>query len=173
MLGTNEQQNRAAEAGFTLMELIVVVVIVIMMTAAVTPMFGNSLLWARSDRMTRDLVASARHAGEEAVLEGVEFRLCMDTNKHTYWLERLSEVKEGQEIFEPVSGNEGEIQELPESLRFDRPKAKRGNKQGMYYISFYPGGSCDYAEIRLEKNDRKSVEIEFKGTPSQINVDEK
>ncbi len=173
MPGASKQQGWEAEAGFTLIELIVVVVIIIMMTAAVTPMFGSSLLRARSDRTTRDLLASARHAGEEAVLEGVEFRLYLDTNKHTYWLARFEGEKEGKEVFAQVAGSEGEVQELPESLRFERPKAKRGDKQEIYYISFYPGGSCDYAEIRMEKNNRDRVEIEIKGTPSRIKVNER
>ena len=165
-------QGRDGQSGFTLMELVVVVIILGVLAGAITPLFRASVTWVRGNRVTRDLVGTVRFATEMAIVEGVEYRLCIDTREHAYWLERLERFEQDKKVFEALTGPEGRRQILPETVRFDHVDAGQGPEPGIKAISFYPGGSSDFATIRMKTPDRGRTEIDLRGGLSRMKVDE-
>lgn len=156
-------------AGFTLMELIVVLVLVGVLAAAVTPLFASSVGRTRADRSVRDLLATMRHAGERAVLEGVEYRLYMNTKDQTYWLARMGlDPESGARAPRPVDGPEGVVRVFPDAVRFERVEARRGEEQHERYIAFHAGASCDFAEVTIEDPAGEELVITLEGTLSRI-----
>jgi type II secretory pathway pseudopilin PulG len=151
------------------MELIVVLVLVGVMAAAVTPLFADSVGRTRADRSVRDLMATMRHAGERAVLEGVEYRLYLNTRDESYRLARMGLDEEtGRVAPLPVESREGVRRVLPDGVRFERIEARRGEERHERYIAFYPGASCDFAEVTIEDAGGENFEITLEGTLSRI-----
>lgn len=164
-------RRRPRAAGYTLLELIVVVILVALMTAAVTPMFRDSLFGVRADRIGRDLVATLRHAGELAIIQETEIRVYLDRKAGAYWLAAPGRDEDGKEDFFPLEGKDGLPQHLPDSMKFDRISAHRGRgSSDLFYVRFHPGGASDMATIRLESGDKDRLEIEVKGSAGQIGV---
>jgi prepilin-type N-terminal cleavage/methylation domain-containing protein len=158
-------------AGFTFIELLVVVVVILVLTSAITPMFRSSLVGMRIETLERNLMSTMRYAGEQAVLEGRAFRLYIDTEQQAYWVERAGAIEDGEPAFEALPGAEGDIRRLPGSIRFDKPKARKGKERDQYYISFYPGGSSDFAEVRLETTDGEELTLKLEGAPGRIELE--
>lgn len=195
MMGMGRMAAPPGRSGFTFMELLVVVVIVGMLALAVTPMFQGSLDSMRGDRVMRSFHAMVRHAGELAIIEEVEHRLVIDTETHTFWLERKNVNPEPEEEeedapvgwlnrsnrlpdetdgespdFVRIPGREGQKEELPDSLRFADVKARRGD-EGRYYIGFYPGGACDFATIHFVEEGRARKTLDIEGTIAKITIE--
>ncbi len=161
-------------AGFTFLELLVVVTMIAILTAGVTPMFAGSLSGARGSRSVRDLVASFRYAGEMAIIEELEYRVYINDDKGIYWIARETVDEDGETVFRPVSTREGEIQRFPADLKVARVRANRErlDNEQVYYVRFFPGGACDFAEIRLERSRRDRIDIAINGALGKIKVDE-
>ncbi len=166
----------AAAGGFTLMELTVVVILLAFMGMMVVPIFNASFSGARQEHSMRDLFAALKYAQSGAVTEATEYRVYFDPEKNRYWTAHAvfdqsryddgyddpfeDDLDSGFETqferdfkseigFALLNGRAGEYVELADGLKMDRPKARSGRGEGMYYFAFYPGGSCDVASIAV------------------------
>ena len=164
---------RPGSHGFTLMELIIVLTIILIMSAAVVPVFGGSMAKLERDHAVRDFVSTLRYAQERAVTDTSEYRLIMDQERSEYWLMRFAGMEERKKTFEAIDERQGESMFLPERLSMDKIKARKDRKEKYYYISFYPNGACDVAEVTLRHEDGRSVTVATKGSLGQLEVKEK
>jgi hypothetical protein len=62
---------------------------------------------------------------------------------------------------------------LPERLSLTKVKARKDRKERYYYISFYPNGACDRAEVTLQHEDGRGVTVATKGSLGQLEVKDK
>ena len=159
-------------AGFTLMELVIVLVIVGVLTVGVAPMFGGSLARIRADRAKRDLVAVIRHAGETAIVEGVEYRMYLDAEANAFWLVRFARMDDDQAVFAAPGGPEGDRRQLPEGIRLLEPEAAWDARREAHYIRFRPNGRCDFAVLRVRNGDGEVTRITLGGGLGRIEVAE-
>jgi len=77
----------AGKRGFTLIELVIVMLLLAVTTFMVMPAFQN-LLEGRLTREANRLAGVIRMLRNEAVLEGLTFRLMMDMPVSSYWVEQ-------------------------------------------------------------------------------------
>ena len=159
------------KGGFTLLEMVVVLMIVMLMTAAVLPMYQGSVTWVRRDRATRDVLSYMKYAQERAIVDVTEYRFYLDTEKGAYWLMRDEGKKDDKEVFSEVKDAGATRTYLPESLAFDRPKARTDKDRKAHFISFYPGGACDYATVTMKYDQTDKITIKTKGRLGQLDVD--
>ena len=154
------------------MEMIVVLTIVALLTAAVIPIYQGSLTWARSDRATRDVVALMKYAQERAVTDMTEYRFCMDYDSGAYWLERLSRIEDGDKLFEAAGQPDGGQGLLPQHISFQGSRARLDRRSDAHYVAFYSTGACDYATVKLDREEDTTVVIKTKGRLGQFEVNE-
>jgi type II secretion system protein H len=159
--------------GFTLIELIIVLTIIVIMSAAVVPVFGSSMAKLERDHAVRDFVATLRYAQERAVTDTREYRLALDPELNQYWLLRCAGIVERKKTFELIDERQGKAMFLPERLSMKSVKARKERQEKYYYISFYPNGACDRAEVTLQHEDGRAVTVETKGSLGQLEVKEK
>ena len=79
--------RRAHRRGFTLIELVVVMLLLGLTTFMVMPAFQN-LLEGRLTREANRLAGVIRLLRNEAVLEGLTFRVMLDMSAGSYWVEQ-------------------------------------------------------------------------------------
>ena len=173
--------HRASKGGFTLVELVVVLCILAVLMAAVVPMYAGSLMWARSDRACRGVAALMRYAGEMAIIEETDYRVCFDRDKGTCWAmrrvhsEEMSEEgaaeKEGN-VFESLGERRGEAQALPEGIEFGKVKAQYNDEGEFYFIEFRPSGSCDFATVPIIDADGETTRIHLRGSVGTLEIEE-
>jgi type II secretion system protein H len=159
--------------GFTLIELIIVLTIIAIMSAAVVPVFGGSMAKLERDHAVRDFVATLRYAQERAVTDTREYRMALDPELNQYWLLRCGGIVERKKTFELMDERQGKAMLLPERLSMKSVKARKERQEKYYYISFYPNGACDRAEVTLQDEDGRAVTVATKGSLGQLEVKEK
>lgn len=152
---------RQSGGGFTLMELIIVLTIIVIMSAAVVPVFGSSMAKLERDHAVRDFVATLRYAQERAVTDTREYRLALDPELNQYWLLRCAGIVERKKTFELIDERQGKAMFLPERLSMKSVKARKEREERYYYISFYPNGACDRAEVTLQHTDERAVTVKM------------
>lgn len=152
--------------GFTLLELVVVMSIIAVMSMAVMPVFRDSFGATQNEHSLRDLEAAMRYAQTMAVTRVAEHRLYLDVKKHMYWVEVESGFVENERKYVPLSGVLGAPAKLALSLEFTRPDAHRVPGSDLFYVSFYPSGSCDEATVKIREVDdhRSRHEIQVMGS---------
>ena len=140
--------GRGVRDAFTLLELIVVVALLSILTASIVPMYASSMTGARIRNARADLITALRYSQDRAVQESREYRLYLNREERSWWIERQSGVnKDNEKVFEPLAGAEGEKHILPEALEFRQIKARQPRDRSTYFIACYPHGVSDPAEI--------------------------
>lgn len=155
--------------GFTLIELTLVVVILGILAAGVAPLFAGSITTLREERAKRDIIALLRHAGERAVIEGVEYRVYIYPEQGLYQLVR-TEPPEKDETEEEIRNNEVTLR-LPESLHFLKPEAARDGTRDSFYVAFAPNGSSGFATLPITTDQGHTFKISVKGAWNRIEVE--
>ncbi|HOJ33714.1 MAG TPA: type II secretion system protein [Candidatus Hydrogenedentes bacterium] len=155
--------------GFTLIELTLVVIILGILAAGVAPLFAGSITTLREERATRDVVALLRHAGERAVIEGVEYRVYIDPEHDCYQLVR-TQLAEKNGNTDGKENDEVTLR-LPESLHFLKPEAAWDSTRESFYVPFAPNGSTGFATIPIKVDNGDTLRITIKGTWNRIEVE--
>lgn len=163
--------NRGGQ-GFTLLELVVVMTLLAIISAAVVPIYANSMAAIQMRGAGNDFVARLSFVQEKAVAESCEYRLYIDDKAGTYWVAVLTGTEKGEKVFEPVDADYGRRTTLPEFLKLERIKARKDRELKAYYITCYPNGACDRAKVRFqdERSQKHHLEIETLGTMGKIDV---
>lgn len=164
-----QRNSRRAQAGFSLMELAVVVIVLAMMTAAITPIFRNTIVRLKTEQGIKDFITAMQYAQERSVSDGREFRIYLDDRGNRYWIERFVEVDEDNErVYEPFE--QFTMRHLPEELSFRRVSAKRDRISRFQYITCYPSGATDRATVTLERANGRSISIETRGRVGSFRI---
>jgi len=168
-------EGRQVRAAFTLLELIVVVALLSILTASIVPMYASSMTGARIRNARADLVTALRYIQDRAVQESREYRLYLDREERTWWVERQTGVNEDNEkVFESPAGTEGEKRTLPDGLEFQRIKARQPRDRNRYFVACYPHGVSDPAEIVIRDTRIRGGEfvIRVTGPGGRITIGE-
>lgn len=160
--------NRRAASGFTLIELILVMTLLAIMSLTVTPVFRGSFSGVRADHSMRDLLSAMKGAQSGAITQAVEHRVYFEPEENRYWVARAIVSEEGGIEYAIVDSRDGRIIQLPRDLAMERPKARRGEESGTYYIAFYPSGACDIARLTVALADDSRSVYAFETTGTTI-----
>ena len=164
-----KRHNKRARAGFSLMELTVVLIVLAVMTAAVTPIFRNTVVRLKTEQGIQDFITAIQYAQERSVSDGREFRIYLDDREHRYWIERFVEVDdEGERVYEPFE--RFTVRQLPDDLTFRRVAANRDRGSRHKFITCYPSGASDRASITLDRANGRSITIDTRSRPGSLRV---
>ncbi|HOQ89065.1 MAG TPA: prepilin-type N-terminal cleavage/methylation domain-containing protein [Candidatus Hydrogenedentes bacterium] len=145
--------QKSGRAAFTLLELVVVVALLSILTAAIVPLYASSMTGARIRNARADLITALRYAQDRAVQESREYRLYLNREEQSWWVERQAGVNENNEKEFEVAADSGiEKRVLPEGLEFQQIKARQPRDRNLYFIACYPHGVSDPAEIVVRDN---------------------
>lgn len=169
-----------ARAGFTLLELVVVLAVLAVITAAVVPLYANSLSYVRLRAARNDFVSLLAYVQERAVSESMQYRVCLDEREGEYWVEQFLGAKKGKKDketeYEAVESAWGAKRTFPTNLKLDRfkgPKSHEGHAGSRQkYIACYPNGASDQAELifRDTKSRKRAFKVEVLGPMGKIKV---
>ena len=153
--------------GFSFLELLVVVSILAVLTAAIVPLYGISVRSLQQRSVRGDFVATLYFLQELSIQQSRELRLHIDPEQNAWsvsgWVSGMGEDK----IFEPLTVNAlGDAHQFPDTLPVQRLRGRTARGQKAPYITFYPNGACDNAEIRFGPTDsnRPVMTIETTGS---------
>ena len=161
-----------ARSGFSLLELIVTLSLISVIAGMVAPMFGASIGSIQYRNARNDLIATLQFTQELAVREGREFRLYIDKQENTYWVEELVEKAGPLKTFVPVTSSFGQRQTLPEYIALAQIKARKDRKSSDVFIGCYPNGASDEAQVTVvDKRSRgRQSRIEVAGPLGKVSV---
>ncbi len=153
--------------GFSFLELLVVVSILAVLTAAIVPLYGISVRSLQQRSVRGDFVATLYFLQELSIQQSRELRLFIDPEENTWsahgWISGMGEDK----VFAPLTVNAlGEKHYFPDTLPVQRLRGQTARGQKTPYITFYPNGACDNAELRFgpTNSNRPLMTIETTGT---------
>jgi len=163
---------RLQSGGFSLLELIVVLSLIAVLTGMLVPMFSSSVSSIQFRNARNDFIARVQFVQELAVRDSREYRVCLDKDKNTYWVERLVAEDKGEKIFEPVEEDYALPALLPPFIELTKVKARKDRKSNTTYIGCYPNGASDRAEITfVDKRTRgRVVRMETLGVVGKVEV---
>ncbi|MFN3167806.1 MAG: Tfp pilus assembly protein FimT/FimU [Phycisphaeraceae bacterium] len=154
--------SRAARPsrGFTLIELVLVMLIIGLLLAIVAPSLGGLLRSQRMDQGARTVAAMLKDARVRAAGEAKPYRLVIDTQDNTAWLEVLT-----PEGFERLKSHVGKIVELGDKFTIE---LEGGQEEGdLLYIRVEPDGTADLAQITLTRIDDGEQIAVYCKTPTE------
>jgi len=150
-------------SGFTLLELVVVCAFIAVLTGMILPIYNRAMYSLRVRNSIQDITSTIRYAQEKAIAESREMRLLIDPKTNQISVVRIVEREGDKRKYEPISTNEGgAVMTLPETIKITRINAGKDKTTGMYYISCYPNGASDPAQIEIQTMDRRQNRIVIK-----------
>ncbi len=176
-LPRGDPRHRAAlcgGGGFTLLELIVVLTLIGVITACVVPIYAGSMNAVATRGARSDFISKLRFIQELSVRESREFRMCIDDENSTYWVERLAGLEDNEKVFQPVEEDYGVETRLPDYLKITRVKARKLRGSNTYFIACHPNGACDAASVTMTDGRLRGggFTIEVAGTLGRVEVKE-
>lgn len=168
------KDRRAAQSGFTLLELLVVAVIVTLMSTLVVPRMFGSLAHMNLKTEAKRVAAALRYARSQAVSEQASYLALFDLETNRLTVVRIDPEGKLKGIPAPVPpADEGHdkddppapmIYALPETITLSKTEAGKDlfaeEKIG---IEFYPDGNSSGGEVILadERGKRYIVWVHF------------
>jgi len=155
--------------GFTLIEILLVLAIIAMVTSIGIPAVGR-LTYQRVAGTTRRFVGVLRSVRNDAILLNRIYRLAIDFEKQTWWIEKQSKLEllgsesQGQKPVDPknpqpasgfnIADKYGtKPRELPGGVVFDGVLTEKDGllRSGMVYVHFFPSGYAEQSVVYLNK----------------------
>ena len=164
-----------------------VVVITLLASFVAMPSFVRSLRGARLRASLRTVVMVHRYTRSLSVLQQKYAAVLFDTEKQTLevvaislrggaaaesrFLEDLAQADESLK----ADTESDMVRALQEGVRIrDFRCEKEGQeKDGIYYVNYYPNGMCDAYSLRLADEKGKEVEISVEAFSGQVQVKER
>ena len=189
---SSPNRSRRCQAGFTLVEILIVIAIVSLVLSMGLPAISR-VTYTRLNSTTRKFVGLVRTIRNDAILLSSVYRLVIDFEHATYWVE-------SQKAFEllslapppPPKKKGGKAEEAPPSNfvlvdKFSKKpitmppgiviegvlKEKEGlRKEGLAYIHFFPNGFNDQAIIYLNKegNTGEGYSLIVRPTSGRVDI---
>ncbi len=177
--------------GFTLLEILLVMAIIAMVMALGLPAIQR-VTYQRINSTTRKFVGLVRTVRNDAVLLNTIYRLAIDMDKKTYWIESQREAKRINESTEDTrkkkKGKKGEEPPsnfvmapkyskepipFPDGVAFDGVFKEREGliNEGTAYIHFFPSGFNEQAILYLKRTGSKTVSYSLVIRPTSGKVD--
>lgn len=148
-----------SKAGYTLIELILLSIIILAIIAVSTPQFKKTF----SDLELRDasfnIARLINFIQEKAILEGVPYKLRLDTQENRYYFTKLDPELSNKYV--RLKERVGRIFVLPRDIKLNSDNTE---------IVFYPDGHSDKASI-IFKGRYRSSKIVLKGNLGYVEVD--
>jgi prepilin-type N-terminal cleavage/methylation domain-containing protein len=177
-------------AGFTLMEIMIVMAIIAMVIALGLPSIQR-VTNQRINSSTRKFVGLIRTVRNDAVLLNGIYRLAIDLENKTYWIEVQKEARLLLETAEaPKSKQKGksapppsnfqiatkyskEPMPMPGGVAFEGVLKERDGliKEGIAYVHFFPNGFNEQAILYLKKDGSKTISYSLLIRPTSGKVD--
>ncbi len=161
--------------GFTLFEVLTVLSILAILFGAMVPVYRGAISNLRTRDFARDFAAALRFAQEQAIVRGVEYRVCLDEKEREYWVSRQVDPAKEPERFEVVRTDALRPTLFPDDVELWRVSAARG-RQGdrqIRYITCYPNGRIAEARIELQGPDRRTITVRTAPTMGGVRIEEK
>jgi prepilin-type N-terminal cleavage/methylation domain-containing protein len=176
---SNPSNGGSTPEGFTLIEVLIVLAIISFVMALALPSIER-VTYQRINSTTRKFVGLVRTIRNDSILLNSIYRLAIDFDRKTYWVESQKEFKLLAAVTEPNpkekknrNQNEDTTQSnfsfaekyskkpipMPDGVVFDGVlKEKEGfRKDGIVYINFFPNGFNDAAIIYFARDGAKST----------------
>lgn len=151
--------RRPSSRGFTLIELILLTIIITALVALSTPRFRNTFTSLKLKEASYNLAKLINFVQERAVVEGVPFKLVLDTEQGRYYFMRFDDTKDSG-VFVRLEEKIGKIFTLPKGTTL------RANKNEIY---FYPDGRSQNATITLSSKD-DHIKMNVKGRMGYVEI---
>lgn len=148
---TKRAPGRAADAGFTLIEIGLVLLILAIVVALAVPRFRDQS-HAELLAQTRKLAATVRFLQDEAILNGRVFRLNFDLDQQRYYV-TSADADDPEADFRYESGLLTRAVVLPASVQMadvNVPTVSGKLYEGVTFAHFYPDGYVDPIVVHLD-----------------------
>ncbi|MDB4349329.1 GspH/FimT family pseudopilin [Omnitrophica bacterium] len=150
--------RRLNRAGFTLIELILLTVIIATLVAISTPLFRNTYSSLKLRDASFNLAKLINFAQEKAIIEGVPYKLILDTKDARYYFTKLDEAGSGE--YKRLEDRLGRVFPLPQGA-----KLKASKKE----IVFYPDGHSEKATITLSGKGKR-IKMSIRGKLGYVEI---
>jgi prepilin-type N-terminal cleavage/methylation domain-containing protein len=174
------------KSAFTLIELMLVVVITLLASALAIPSFVRSMRGAKLRASTRSVLMCHRYARSMAVLQQTPVAALFDTAKAEIEIVSVKSATDDREKFLDDRGNRTGVEAVdnPGTEPAEAEPAKAGveselirpleggvrissfesekveqERDGIYWVNYYPNGMCDPYTVTIEDEYHKSVQI--------------
>lgn len=146
--------------GFTLIELVLVMLIIGLLLAIVAPALGGLLRSQRMDQSARTITAMLQEARVRSAADAKPYRLVIDTDDNTCWLEALT-----PEGFARPKSIAGKVLELEDKLVIE---LEGGVEEGpLLFVRVEPDGTGALSQITMTRDgDGKQIAVYCK-TPTE------
>ncbi|MEE8359414.1 MAG: hypothetical protein V3S04_00645 [Candidatus Omnitrophota bacterium] len=151
--------RRSSNKGFTLIELILLTIIITALVALSTPRFRNTFTSLKLKETSYNLAKMINFVQERAIVEGVPYKLVLDTDKGRYYFMRFDDTKD-KSGFVRLEEKIGKIFILPKGTTL------RANKNEVY---FYPDGRSQNVTITLSSKN-KHIKMNVKGRLGYVEI---
>lgn len=151
--------RRLSSKGFTLIELILLTIIITTLVAISTPRFRNTFTSLKLKETSYNLAKLINFVQERAIVEGVPYKLVLDTNEGRYYFMKFDDTKE-KGGYVRLEDKFGKIFTLPKGTTL------RANKSEVY---FYPDGRSQNVTITLSNKD-KHIKMKVKGRLGYVEI---
>jgi Tfp pilus assembly protein FimT len=151
--------RRLNRGGFTLVELILLTIIIAVLVAISTPRFRNTFSGLKLKEASFNLAKLINYAQEKAIIEGVPYKLILDTDEGRYYFLKFDETSRRGEYIR-LKEKVGKIFKLPQGLRL------RANKKE---IVFYPDGHSEKATIAIS-GKKGLIKMRVKGRLGYVDI---
>lgn len=165
------KNRRSRQAGFTLLEILIVLSLIVMVLGVGVPAVSK-LTYQKLNSTSRQFVGILKTIRNDAILLNGIYRLGIDFDKQTWWVEsqnkfsllkeeadpKLDKKKKKDEKapsnFQMVAKFSSEPKEVPSGLRFDGLFTERSGfaKEGIGYVYFFPNGYNEAAILYLNRD---------------------
>ena len=158
--------------GFTLLELLTVFGVLAIMFATMVPLFRGSFSNLQVRDAVRNFAATIRFAQEQAIVRGIEYRVCIDDKEMQYWVSRQEDPAKDPEKFVTILSDSLRPTAFPGGLRLRISGAAKGKQDDrqIRYIACYPNGRVAEAEISLQGADRRRYLVRTAPTMGGIRI---
>jgi len=134
--------------GFTFVELILVTVIILVLVGLSTPLFRKPFRNIQLKNTCRNLVQLMRYGQAKTIAERRLSRVNLDVGKGIFWLTVQDDTSPAE--FKRIKERRGRTFKIPDNISIDSE---------ISFITFYPDGSSDKAEIKISDNKGKAFII--------------
>ncbi len=189
-ISSKNSASRSRRSGFTLIEILIVMAIIAAVMAIGLPAIQR-VTYQRINSTTRKFVGLIRTVRNDAVLLNNIYRLTIDLDKKTYWIETQREqaLLSDPVAVDPkkkrgaVAGSSSNFNmapkynkkplPMPDGVAFDGVlKEKEGLiKEGMVYVHFFPSGFNEQAILYLKREGTDVVSYSLVIRPTSGKVD--
>lgn len=152
--------RHGSSSGFTLLELVFVLIVAGIAAMMAAPLLGEFLHGTGITHAAESITGLARHARARATAEARLYRLRLDAQAGSYWLEREEDAR-----YVALGTGLGRTFLLPESATLTFERSEGLTVTGEPSIQFFPDGTQTPTSLRLQGRRGEVIRL-VSATPS-------